>query len=156
MNPVIIPQPKTKLSEVKSITIKSPFSEDRNDASDIQAKKKTISLTAKTKDIISQLLSDTQRLSDIDVSQIVSAELILNISKPKKMSDSEYQNIYGAMLKPIADLENVTFKDKNGNKIKGSEIPRTKQVNIDTTEKGAISEPDLNREMVKFLNELRI
>ena len=49
----------------------------------------------------------------------------------------------------------VSFKDKNGNQIKGKDVLKTKNVNIETTETGELVEPQLNQEMIRFLNELK-
>lgn len=97
----------------------------------------------------------TQNLNDVDLSQIISAELILKLTKPRKMSEEEYQRLYGAYLKPISDIDNISFKDKNGNQIKGKDVLKTKNVNIETTETGELVEPQLNQEMIRFLNELK-
>ena len=107
LNPVIMPQQETKLSDLKNITIKNPFTAAAGVVHETQTHKKSISLTGKIQDIIKHLCLDVQSLSEIDVSQIISAELILNISKPRKMSEAEYQRIYGAILKPVADTENI-------------------------------------------------
>lgn len=71
------------------------------------------------------------------------------------MSEEEYQRLYGAYLKPISDIDNISFKDKNGNQIKGKDVLKTKNVNIETTETGELVEPQLNQEMIRFLNELK-
>lgn len=48
----------------------------------------------------------------------------------------------------------VTFKLKNGKKITGSNILRTKNVEIETIDDVRISEPALIQEMEEFLREL--
>ena len=103
---------------------------------------------------MSKIFLDTDSLKNIDLKQIVSAELTLKLIKPKKMTEADYQQKYGAMLKPISDLENITFKDNLGNSITGEKIRKIKPILIEQTDNGYISEQQLNTEMATFLREL--
>ncbi|MDF7667978.1 hypothetical protein PT273_09010 [Orbaceae bacterium ESL0727] len=73
------------------------------------------------------------------------------------MSEDEYKKILGAYLKPVADLDNISFRPTNGKSIiKGKDLLKTKIVDIDVTKTGKISEPALLQEMSKFLIELKL
>ena len=106
-------------------------------------------------DYIKSALSDTQQLSDAQLKNIVSAYLVIRFRKPKKGDSDDIKKALGALLKPIADLDNVSIKPRNSSKqIKGSQIQRTKVVEIETTDNKFINEVQLEQEMHKFLHEL--
>ncbi|WP_395760224.1 hypothetical protein [Klebsiella quasipneumoniae] len=74
---------------------------------------------------------------------------------PRKMTDNEYERVLGAYLKPVSDLDNVSFKRKdNKTEIKGKDLLLTKAVDIETTQSGKLVEHQLLQEMSKFLVEL--
>lgn len=111
-------------------------------------------LPDKLTDFMSKLFLDADSLKNIDLKQIVSAELTLKLLKPKKMTNEDYQQKYGALIKPVSDLDNVTFKDNLGNKITGEKIQKIKSILIEQTDNGYISEQQLNTAMATFLREL--
>lgn len=145
--------PKTKLSDLKSIAFKNnvvgpTFNENKE--SDFMKSK----LSKLSGDFMRFFVNDVSKLEKLKEAQIISAELYIKFSKPKKMKREEYENITGALLKPIADSDDVEFTTTNGIKMKGSEMLRTKMVKIEMTENGKISEPHLFLEMEKYLNEV--
>ncbi|HCM5308957.1 TPA: hypothetical protein N3N85_005401, partial [Klebsiella pneumoniae] len=112
---------KTKLSDLKAIVVKDPEPISSESLSghnssktpeDIQSQK-SISLSKKVIDIIRNSMSDTEQLNDIALSQMISAELLIKFKKPRKMTDDEYERVLGAYLKPVSDLDNVSFKRKD-------------------------------------------
>lgn len=169
--PIISAKDKTKLSDLKSIVVKDPEPLSSQATSDGQPQvpatstpgttvstesNKTIKLTAKVLEIIKNTMSETKTLDDMTLSQMISAELLIKFKKPRKMTEEEYKRILGAYLKPVSDLDNITFKRKDGkSEIKGKDLLRTKSVEVETTQTGKISEPQLLQEMSKFLNELK-
>lgn len=71
------------------------------------------------------------------------------------MTEEDYEKILGASLKSIADLDDVQFKTKDNKKIiSGTELHKTKTVNIELASNGSIIEEQLKQEMARFLNEL--
>lgn len=152
LTPIIISSPENKLSDLKRITVKNPFTDTLKKN---RTENKSIRIDKNLFEIVKGLFKDTQNLDDVDLSQIISAELILKLTKPRRMSEEEYQRLYGAYLKPISDIDNISFKDKNGKQIKGKDVLKTKNVDIEITETGELVEPQLNQEMIKFLNELK-
>ncbi|EFJ7512320.1 hypothetical protein HV269_02335 [Citrobacter sp. RHBSTW-00696] len=154
---------KTKLSDLKAIVVKDPepLSNDSVSSSNssqtpenVQSQT-SISLSKKVLDIIKNSMSDTDQLNDIALSQMISAELLIKFKKPRKMTDDEYERALGAYLKPVSDLDNVSFKRKdNKTEIKGKDLLLTKAVDIETTQSGKLVEQQLLQEMSKFLVEL--
>lgn len=158
INPIIVPSPDLKLSDVKTIKFSNPIQSRQQSKlpglEDTQDKR--IALTGRyIKELFSNLLRDSASLEEIDLGQIISAELLLKINKPRKMSAEEFQCTFGAILKPVSDNENLTFRDSRGNKITGSDILKTKIVTIEKTESNFLSEPQLRIEMARFLDELK-
>lgn len=150
--PLIVNSPETRVSNIKSIKFK-----------DSQVKIKThdpagtSNNTIKTRlmrikeDFLKVILKDAPDFEKIMQEGIVSAELLIKFAA-KKSEDS--QKYLGAVLKPIADTDNIEIKTNTGESIKGSTLQKTKDIEISTTESNMISETELSQAMETFLNEL--
>ncbi|MEQ9868759.1 hypothetical protein ABRP77_05610 [Pectobacterium odoriferum] len=169
--PMISVREQTQLSDLKSIIVRDPepiqlpaIAESSSSVSQALATsngkapatgQKTIALGEKVLEIIKKSMSETKTLDDITLSQMISAELLIKFKKPRKMTDDEYKRILGAYLKPVSDLENITFKRKDGkSEIKGKDLLKTKPVDIEMTPTGKLVEQQLLQEMNRFLKEL--
>lgn len=86
--------------------------------------------------------------------KILSAQLLVKFTKPRKMDEDDYEKLLGAYMKPIGDDDGITFKLKNGKKITGSNILRIKDIEVEMIDDTRISEPALIQEMESFLREL--
>lgn len=107
------------------------------------------------KSALAILLKEQATLEDIVLDEIISAELLIKFKKPKRMTDDEYKKKLGAVLKPVADLDNVSFRSKKtGKMVMGKDVLYTKLVSIETTSSGHIVEQQLIQEMAKFLDTL--
>lgn len=148
--PMIVPQEEMPLSDIDKIIVRDTSVGKNNEQSSTGHKKFKLDL-----DYISSLFSDVVSLDEMVENNIISAELLISFKKPRKMSNDDYQRMLGAYMKPISDTDNITFNTKKHGKIKGSEINRTKLVDIELTETGKINEPQLYQAMEKFLNELK-
>lgn len=146
--PIVKEVPEFPLNELKSIKFEDPARKEEDSYEQTETKKLSINF-------LQSILKDVISLDEVKLSEIVSAELLLKFRKPKTMTNEEYQNYFGALLKPTSDLENITLYPKKGKFIKGSDIEEMKEVKIETTEKGTISEKQLKQEMEKYLNELQ-
>lgn len=166
LTPMISPKGKTKLSDLKSIIVRDPeplSSSQLTESSDSPRTEqivttegqKTFHLGRKVLEIIKNTMSDTKTLDDITLSQMISAELLIKFKKPRKMTEEDYKKALGAYLKPVSDLENVTFKRAdNKSEVKGKDLLLTKAVTIETTDSGKVVEQQLLQEMSRFLIEL--
>lgn len=96
-------------------------------------------------------IPDLQKMLD---NKILSAQLLVKFTKPRKMEEEDYEKLLGNYMKPINDADGITFKLKNGKRITGSNILRTKNVEIEMIDNVRISEPALIQEMEEFLREL--
>lgn len=149
------------VNQIKSIAIGDAVIQDisrkKSEKSDsqYQTSKKTISLKDSALVVLKKIFADVDSLSDMNMQQLISAKLLIEFKKPRNMSKEDYDRQFGTLLKPVADLENFVFKDKNNRTIVcGKDILRRKEIRIDMTEGGKISENDLIQEMSKFLMEL--
>ena len=143
----IVKEKPISLSDLKSIKIEDPVRKEEDSFNLTETK--TISFK-----LLTEMLTDVCSFDEVKASEIISAELLLKFNKPKKMKEEEYQNYFGALLKPVSDLENVTFSPKKGKVIKGDEIEEMREFKIETTDSGKISEPELKQAMEKYLREL--
>ena len=148
--PMIVSQEEMPLSDIEKIIVKDPTVGKNEEQETTGHKKFKVDW-----DYISSLFKDVISLDEMVENNIISAELLISFKKPRKMSKDDYQKLLGAYMKPISDTDNITFNTKKHGKIKGSEINRTKLVDIELTETGKINEPQLYQEMEKFLNELK-
>ncbi len=107
-------------------------------------------------DMLKSLFKETDDFKEIEqLESIISAQLRITFKKPSKMTEEDYEKILGASLKSIADLDDVQFKTKDNKKIiSGTELHKTKTVNIELASNGSIIEEQLKQEMARFLNEL--
>lgn len=143
----IVKEKPISLSDLKSIKIEDPVRKEEDKFDLTETKKISFEL-------LTEMFRDVYSLDEVKASEIISAELLLKFNKPKKMKEEEYQNYFGALLKPVSDLENVTFYPKKGKPIKGDEIEEMQEFKIETTDSGKISEPELKQAMEKYLREL--
>jgi len=148
LTPIIEAPEGKRLSDLKTIKFSDPFCDE------LDMFQETVRLKDKLQDFLSNIFLDATSIRELDLRQIISAELTLKVSKPRKMTDDDYQKKYGAILKPISDLDNISFKDNLGNNITGDKIQKIKPILIETTDNGYISEQQLNTEMAIFLREL--
>jgi hypothetical protein len=145
------------LSEIKDIIIQDIPANDKHSTDNrSQNSVSTIQIEKQLIPWLKSLFSEKKNVSDILLEQIVSVKLLVQFRKPKKTDPKELQKIYGALLKPVSDLENYTFHTRNGKEFKkGKAILRTKDVNIETTDSGFLDENQLLQEMAMFIRDLK-
>ncbi|GKX54070.1 hypothetical protein SOASR030_01820 [Leminorella grimontii] len=168
--PMIDKKNQTQLKDLDFIKVKDPGkskeveeTEEKQKEHDTaqppvvsEEKSKTFKIPDMIMNIIKSALSDTTTYSDLINNKIVSAELLIKFNKPRKMTNEEYAKILGATLKPVSDLDNITFKRKDGkSEVKGKELLKTKTVDIEITETGKLVEQMVFQEMSKYLIEIK-
>ncbi|MVW93867.1 hypothetical protein FCL53_18070 [Elizabethkingia meningoseptica] len=149
LTPLIQDTPEYKLRDLDRIKIQDPNINVVEDNNREESQTRSLSLS-----MITDLLSNVRDIDSHRLDQIVSAELLLKFKKPKEMSQDDYQRALGAYMKPISETENVTFYPKKGIPVKGSDILKTKSVDVELTQSGKLSEQNLKQEMERFLREL--
>lgn len=107
------------------------------------------------KETILSLFGTVPNIDKIIERNLLSAKLVVSFSKPKKMTEEEYEKELSAYMKPISDTENVVFNTKNGGKISGNELLHTKSCEIDLLEDGTLNEQTIRSEMTKYLTDLK-
>ncbi len=143
-------KPELKLADLKGITISDP---QRSKQEDDNVESKILDLKP-FKRIALQLFKQTKDLHDIDIEKVVDLRLLLKFIKPKNMKKEEYNRIMGLCLKPVGDLTNVSFLQKNNKKITADKLIKTKSVLVERIKNDLISEQGLFDEMSKFVVEL--
>ncbi|WP_179220590.1 hypothetical protein [Wohlfahrtiimonas chitiniclastica] len=145
------------LSDIKNITFNDSFRPSYSEAveDNVTSSTKKINLLNQAADLIRKLLVDTKSLDQIDLEEIISADLVIKLNKPKKMTKEKYEKVMGALIKPVSDIDGISISPLKGRSIiKGKDIPRTKDVTISMTKSGKLIEPELQQQMSKFINEL--
>lgn len=149
----VINTDRIKLSDIKSISIQDNSIKQYHQPR-LQPnghKSKTLSLGESLWSKLKSLIQDTDSLQEIELSQIISAHVSIEFNKPKTMSETDYQNILSACLKPLADIEDCTFKYKHDKIAKsGSDIIKIQKVQIQKTSNGNLNEQDLMQAMNRF------
>ena len=150
-----------KLSEIKNIVFTNPTQKEDKEKKKKKEKEaekekgKTVSRIFEfAEESLKKVIEDIPNLQKMIDSNILSAKLLVNFSKPRKMEEDDYERLLGAYMKPISDSDGVTFKLKDGKKISGSDILRIKNVEIEKIDDTRISEQELIQEMEAFLREL--
>lgn len=158
INPVVEPSKVQQLSDIRNITVTDPISGSHHVASqarEAETKKSVFNLAAYALESVRKMLNETSNLSDHDLSQMISARLIIEFARPKKADSEEMKKAYSALLKPVADLDHLSIRTRDNKTItKGSDILRKKSVKIDLTEGGRTNEQTVQQEMIRFLLEL--
>ena len=104
--------------------------------------------------LIERFFNDVKTFEQIKENNIISAKLSLLFKKPKKMSNDEYQNSMGSLLKAMGNEDDITVLTKNKERIKGSKFFRSKQITIEIIKPNVLCESTLFDEMNNFLKEL--
>lgn len=141
---------ETTANEVKSIAFSDSALVISNQETSNQPSTKKFNIT---KNLLVPLFKDSKELDKIIEEGFVSAELLIKFAKKKK--SESFDKIMGAILKPVADTENITIIKKNGEKIKGSRFEKVNNVSIEITKSNMISEVLLSQAMELFLKELK-
>ncbi|HDR1062539.1 hypothetical protein ACFGYE_02590 [Pasteurella multocida] len=161
LNPVIELKEEYDLSNIRSFVIQDPNNDNSINIDATQQDNSGSSMVSRFKDIthlavehLKEFFIDAEDFDDIDFSQLVSAKLLIQIKRPTKNSSEQIKKAFSAMLKPVSDLDNISFKTRNGTSVTGSELQKTKQVEVDTTDTGKLSEQTLFQQMELFIKEL--
>lgn len=161
LNPVIEIKEEYDLSNVRTLVIQDPENKNTTNIDTTAKDSSDSSVVSKLKDIthfaiehVKEMFADAEDLKEIDFSQLVSAKLLIQIKKPTKNSPEDIKKVFSAMLKPVSDLDNISFKTRNGRAVTGSELQKIKQVEVDTTDTGKLNEQTLFQQMELFIKEL--
>lgn len=99
--------------------------------------------------------NEIKSLSDEDLVQMVSVQLILGFQKPKGMSQEQHMKRMAELtLKYVDDASDVEVRGANNKKLTGDKLLKEKAVYIEKTDQNDIIEQNLYQEMVIFLTEL--
>ncbi len=150
ITPLIDTQVVSKLSEVTSIE----FQDGRLFEGSLHKEEKRTVLSVAT-EYVKGLFQDAQTVNDTILSKHISATLKISVKKPRASEADEVQQTFGALIKPIADLDNVIIHTKDNGKIaKGDQILLKKIVQVEQLEGGLLNEPELRQAMELFLQEI--
>lgn len=106
-----------KLKDISTVTFKDPLRPTPQDEGE-----NMFSLKKIVKGAIKFISPEVKKLSEIMDSNMVSAHMVLNFERPKKMDPVVYAKKLGAILAPIQDLDCVYFTLNNGMKLLGSDL----------------------------------
>lgn len=156
LNPLIAEDAMPELSNIKDIIVKDPIS--GNTITPVAGKPtfgKSFNIGKAALELVRHALTDAKDISDHQLEQMISAKLVIEFKKPKKDDDEQMRKAFGALLKPVSDLDNFEFMTRNNKKIiKGKKILRVKDVTIETTDSKLLNEAQLSQEMNKLIREL--
>lgn len=154
ISPLLAEEIVPSISDIKDIVVKDtsiyPTKESEN-----STQRSSFDLGKIALDLIKNALIDSDKLSDIELEQMISARLVIEFKKPKKSDSESLKKAYSALLKPVSDLDNFEFITRDNKKIiKGKQILRIKEVSIETTDSGLLNEAQLSQEMIRFIRDL--
>lgn len=154
ISPLLAEEIVPSISDIKDIVVKDtsiyPTKESEN-----STQRSSFDLGKIALNLIKNALIDSDKLSDIELEQMISARLVIEFKKPKKSDSESLKKAYSALLKPVSDLDNFEFVTRDNKKIiKGKQILRIKEVSIETTDSGLLNEAQLSQEMIRFIRDL--
>lgn len=141
-----------RLSEISNIVFKDPSKKVKNKKA--PEEKNVFKVFNFAEGFLKNIVEEVPDLQEMLDKKILSAQLLVKFTKPRKMDEDDYEKLLGAYMKPIGDDDGITFKLKNGKKITGSNILRIKDIEVEMIDDTRISEPALIQEMESFLREL--
>lgn len=142
-----------RMSSVKRITVSDPNTQRKKKM--LEKGINSMKVVTLAKETILSFFGTVPNIDEIIDRNLLSAKLVVSFSKPKKMTEEEYEKELSAYMKPISDTENVVFNTKNGGRILGNELLHTKSCEIDLLEDGTPNEQTIRNEMTKYLIELK-
>ena len=105
--------------------------------------------------MVRRLFVDAKSMEDVDFDQLISAKLVIKFRKSKVERLTELQNVYGALLKPMSDLDNITIRTRDRKKlVKGSNLQLSQSIKIGLLEDGLLEEPSLFQAMERFYSTI--
>lgn len=135
-----------KLKDVSTVTFKDSLKTIPQDV-----RGNMFSLKKIAKMAIKFISPQVKRLSDIMESNMITAHMVLNFERPRKMEPEVYARKLGAILAPIQDLDCVYFTLNNGMKLLGSDMVFTHK---ETLEDDTITPMTYIRSMTAVLDTL--
>lgn len=135
-----------KLKDISTVTFKDPLRPTPQDEGE-----NMFSLKKIVKGAIKFISPEVKKLSEIMDSNMVSAHMVLNFERPKKMEPEVYAKKLGAILAPIQDLDCVYFTLNNGMKLLGSDLVFTHK---ETLEDDVITPITYIRSMLAVLDTI--
>lgn len=156
VNPLVAQDAMPELSNIKDIIVRDPVTGSSVATNSGKSSfGKTFNIGKAALGLVREALTDAKDISDHQLEQMISAKLVIEFKKPKKDDDEQIKRAFGALLKPVSDLDNFEFMTRNNKKIiKGKKLLRVKDVTIETTDTHLLNEAQLSQEMNRFIREL--
>ena len=156
VNPLVAEDAMPELSDIKDIVVRDPVTGGAiTPSSGKPTFGKTFNIGKVALDMVREALNDTKDITDHQLEQMISAKLVIEFKKPKKDDDEQIKRAFGALLKPVSDLDNFEFMTRNNKRIiKGKKLLRVKDVTIETTDSNLLNEAQLSQEMSRLIREL--
>lgn len=134
-------------ADLKKITINNTYNVHLSESEETEPgfASKLVSLK---NEVLKKIFSETESLKELMNENICSADLVIKFSKPKGMTEDEYnRKTIGTVLKPLEDADSIKFQTK-GKKMKGSTILKTETITVDD-DNGSVSEQDVYQQMIR-------
>lgn len=144
----MVDEESISIADIKRITIGDSY-DLMMDSSSNQGETVQSKMVNLTGEVFKKLFSDTASLRDLMDAKICSANLVIRFSKPRGMDEEEYKRkTAGTILKQLEDTNSVRFQAK-GKKIAGSQVLKTEQIEVDSDDKGAVSEQSVYQTIIQ-------
>ena len=118
VNPLVAQDAMPELSNIKDIIVRDPVTGSSVVTNSGKSSfGKTFNIGKAALDLVREALTDAKDISDHQLEQMISAKLVIEFKKPKKDDDEQIKRAFGALLKPVSDLDNFEFMTRNNKKI---------------------------------------
>lgn len=145
-----------QLSQIRDIQFRGGGYTVNAHSADSNGHSLSVRLSDITRDFLTSVISDANRLNEIRDNQLIDACLYLKLkSKPRDMRQEEFQRVMSAIATNITSDSGIVLRTKDGNRFTGAAIKIKKTVSVECLEANRIVEEQLKQEMERFLGEIR-
>ena len=107
-------------------------------------------------EIIQMFFGEIDNIGGYKISDIVNPRLVFDVLKPKKISDEDFSNCVGRILKSVTNPDDLITELKGGaGKVKGGKLLKTQKVTVGITNNGYVDESSYSLMMEKFLESMK-
>lgn len=148
--PVLVTASDLGVKRIKSVVIGNQTISASPELNKISTWLKTV-----PKELVQSILKQQDSLDEIDLDQLISAELVIKIkNKSTKKSVKESERIVGAFLKPTTTNSGVVINTDKG-QFKGQDVQHKESLEIQVTDSGNIIYENMKLKMEQVLQSIK-
>lgn len=150
IQPILVTASDLGVKKIKSIVIGNNTVSSSEEMSKVSTWLKSI-----PKELVKSLLKQQEGLDELDLDQLISAELVIKIkSGTKRAPIQNYEKVVGALLKPTTCHSGVVVNTDKG-PLKGQDVQHKETVDVQVTDAGNVIYENLKLKMEQIIQSLK-